>query len=360
VAPHSKIDLDVADLIAAVGAGNMTAAAAAYNTGGNSVKGSGTVRTLAGFVNSDKYMGAYQAQQFAYHGDDSYGKTHFDAMVAADTTPSATAFATAVIFLTVKPYVFYELYDGLADCINGNMNANYDSVHAWDEGVAFFAGSTAVADTAGENSLYQMIAGLPNGVDINADIMALLETGGDLLAAFTCASDEEQTAIRTIIDDINNKITAAAINLLAASDDADVKAALEAFLMSEVAACTSDLDLAGAEDVPFTLGPEFACLRVLCADITSDTVVCDSETGAVTTPGVSTTIAGYTPDTDVTPHALIDKDILRFQKLLGVAAYGDAWDVYYNGRNSFKSSGMRNLYALSEGASKMNFPESNL
>jgi hypothetical protein len=31
------------------------------------------------------------------------------------------------------------------------------------------AGSTAVADTAGENSLYQMIAGLPNGDDINAE-----------------------------------------------------------------------------------------------------------------------------------------------------------------------------------------------
>ena len=38
-------------------------------------------------------------------------------------------------------YTIHEMEDAIVDCKAGNPNANTDGVHAWDEAVAFYAGS---------------------------------------------------------------------------------------------------------------------------------------------------------------------------------------------------------------------------
>ena len=38
-------------------------------------------------------------------------------------------------------YVIREMEDAIVDCTSGCINCNDDPVHAWDEGVAFYAGS---------------------------------------------------------------------------------------------------------------------------------------------------------------------------------------------------------------------------
>jgi hypothetical protein len=44
-------------------------------------------------------------------------------------------------FLNVFMYVIREYEDAIADCIGGNLGDNDGAAHAWDEGVAFYAGS---------------------------------------------------------------------------------------------------------------------------------------------------------------------------------------------------------------------------
>merc|ERR1719359_199133 len=46
-----------------------------------------------------------------------------------------------IVYLNVFPYVIWEMQDAINDCKAGKLSANADSVHAWDEAVAFYTGS---------------------------------------------------------------------------------------------------------------------------------------------------------------------------------------------------------------------------
>merc|ERR1712091_14602 len=46
-----------------------------------------------------------------------------------------------IVYLNVFPYVIWEMQDAINDCKAGKLSANKDSVHAWDEAVAFYTGS---------------------------------------------------------------------------------------------------------------------------------------------------------------------------------------------------------------------------
>jgi len=45
-------------------------------------------------------------------------------------------------YMNIYMYVIREFYDAIDDCQSGCINCNDDPVHAWDEGVAFYTGST--------------------------------------------------------------------------------------------------------------------------------------------------------------------------------------------------------------------------
>jgi len=74
----------------------------------------------------------------------------------ADFSPLGDVGKTEVIkkgtaYMSVYMYVIREFEDAITDCQVGCMECNEDPVHAWDEGVAFYAGSmTSEANEIGE------------------------------------------------------------------------------------------------------------------------------------------------------------------------------------------------------------------
>merc|ERR1719161_3121066 len=55
-------------------------------------------------------------------------------------------------------YVVREFEDAIADCKAGCIDCNDDPVHAWDEGVAFYAGSLEGTDGSGSGKMLHALA----------------------------------------------------------------------------------------------------------------------------------------------------------------------------------------------------------
>jgi len=58
-----------------------------------------------------------------------------------------------IVYLNVFPYVIWEMQDAVNDCKTGDVNMNDNSVHAWDEAVAFYTGSLEGVSQGGSNGL---------------------------------------------------------------------------------------------------------------------------------------------------------------------------------------------------------------
>lgn len=58
-----------------------------------------------------------------------------------------------IVYLNVFPYVIWEMQDAINDCKAGKLSMNADSVHAWDEAVAFYTGSLEGVSQGGNNGL---------------------------------------------------------------------------------------------------------------------------------------------------------------------------------------------------------------
>jgi hypothetical protein len=100
-------------------------------------------------------------------------------------------------YMAVYMYVLREFYDAIDDCKVG-CNCNDDPVHAWDEGVAFYAGSLEVPDGSASGVLIHQLADKrsadfrssgPGGNDVsgtakaNYDLMTMFSAGKfDLLS----------------------------------------------------------------------------------------------------------------------------------------------------------------------------------
>lgn len=63
------------------------------------------------------------------------------------------AIQKGIIYLNVYPYVIWEMQDAINDCNTGDVNMNDNSVHAWDEAVAFYTGSLEGVSQGGNNGL---------------------------------------------------------------------------------------------------------------------------------------------------------------------------------------------------------------
>lgn len=71
------------------------------------------------------------------------------------------AIQKGMLYLNLYPYVIWEMQDQINDCNAGSKTANDDnSVHAWDEAVAFWAGSTVGTEnpTSSDGSLLYALA----------------------------------------------------------------------------------------------------------------------------------------------------------------------------------------------------------
>jgi len=64
-----------------------------------------------------------------------------------------------IVYLNIFPYVIWEMQDALNDCNTGQIAKNADSVHAWDEAVAFYTGSLEGVSQGGNNGLDSCVDG---------------------------------------------------------------------------------------------------------------------------------------------------------------------------------------------------------
>ena len=228
VGSHSMIDLDMAELETAVGEYATSTvwisdALFIYDAGGNggngnSIKGSGEIRTLKGFATKDYsvFTGNYAEQL----------PPIYTAYWAANGLPQAETWANTFItkdysaivkdvgwaeliqkganYQAVWMYVIHELEDAIGDCFAGDITANDDSVHAWDEAWAFYAGSMVGTTTANavmdDGTLIWELAekrGKDFGTThstgpatVNVNLLAEFIDGRDKIIAADCAGAE--------------------------------------------------------------------------------------------------------------------------------------------------------------------------
>jgi len=72
-----------------------------------------------------------------------------------------------IVYLNIFPYVIWEMQDALNDCNMGVVTMNDNSVHAWDEAVAFYTGSLEGVSPGGN-------AGLDSCADGNCELQFML------------------------------------------------------------------------------------------------------------------------------------------------------------------------------------------
>jgi hypothetical protein len=159
--------------IAVTGVGSITPSAVAHKAG-RTLKGFSTAaesKMLTGCAGCpykdfqmyyDYYGAADYADQWvsaALSGSSvtlgTGGTTDFS-VVANEARVEAIKKGTA--YMSVWMYVVREFEDAIDDCVVGTISDNYDSVHAWDEGVAFYTGSLEGTDGAGSGKMVYALA----------------------------------------------------------------------------------------------------------------------------------------------------------------------------------------------------------
>ena len=168
VTNHSRVDLDQRDMEVYLDlpTADFVSAKNAYEVGGNSVKSSGAIRTLAGFSTGapGKLDGETLYELYkAYWGSGTYaddfvraaldGTAPFNGM--QDVSRGEYA-AKGASYQNTWMYVIHEMEDAILDCIAGDISNNGGAVLAWDEAWAFYAGSAELGD--GSTSGFQPYA----------------------------------------------------------------------------------------------------------------------------------------------------------------------------------------------------------
>jgi len=141
---HRLVVSDICEIASALDAGDWATVESLYRDGANSVKGDGSVRTIAGFA----------AGEGKVHGLDTfYGTpTPLDDFItsALDGTGEfagepdsvrAQAVEKGIQNQTMVAWTVHELNTALAKANDGNFDIDSGAVHNWDEGWAFFHGA---------------------------------------------------------------------------------------------------------------------------------------------------------------------------------------------------------------------------
>ena len=113
-------------------------------------------------------------------------------------------------YMNIFMYVMREFEDATDDCKKGLLSDNYNSVHAWDEGVCFYTGSIEGQDGITDDGklLHQLAdkrcedfktCGV-NGIDtdgqakVNYDLMDLYALGNEQILSGNCPAAKDTTA----------------------------------------------------------------------------------------------------------------------------------------------------------------------
>ena len=252
VTQHNALDGDQKNMESALSSGDFTAATTHYAEGGSSTS-KGSFRTMKGFSTGAKgkmYDGCpgcpyrHYKMFYDYYGDfdyadkwvsaalagtdmsfssGKYGPNNFKDMYSA---ARVEAVKKGTAYMNVWMYAVREFEDAIDDCTSctsacNEHSTNYDSVHAWDEGVAFYAGSlegTAHGGSSAGKMVYRLAekrcanfgtcgaAGdATSGISmVNSELFkagGLFATGRDLLQQGKCAK------VRPIVEQIVSLMT---------------------------------------------------------------------------------------------------------------------------------------------------------
>merc|ERR1719281_1362017 len=164
-------------------------------------------RTLAGFstaalkkMKGQVFFDAYHC--YYIHGDyaDKYVTAALDGTGIFKGQPEAARIQGAKkgsAYMNVWMYVIREMEDAMQDCKSGCLSCNDDPVHAWDEAVAFYAGSLegSTGDSSGK-LLYRLAEKRcanfgtctgPGGVSaVNSQIIVQFRLGQNALTQGRC------------------------------------------------------------------------------------------------------------------------------------------------------------------------------
>merc|ERR1719446_2028445 len=268
-------------------------------------------------------------------------------------------------------YVIREFEDAIDDCLTCTSNCNEHSsdkaVHAWDEGVAFYAGSLEGTDLGGDSAgllpyrlaekrcaNFKTCGSNADGTvgisKVNYDLNELFYKGKLLLDAGSCA------AVRPVVNQIVSKMTVPLIQgtlryayyVDSGTNSDPVKAKAEgavfaASVLPLVAHCDtlsggttaatiySNMGLSASSTsfsaVKNAFERNYGCLGITCAEVGG---VYDG-TGYVPLAAPCTdyaTIAGYWPGSDVTIHNQIDLEQQKIETALSTSSWGTAKTAY--------------------------------
>jgi hypothetical protein len=305
-------------------------------------------------------------------------------------------------YMNVWMYAIREFEDAIDDCLTCTSNCNEfslnsGSVHAWDEGVAFYTGSLEGTSGSSSGKLVYRLAekrcanygtcgtsgdAFTGTSYVNHELFTLFTEGEQRLQRGECS------AVRPLV---NRIVSLMSVPLVQGSiryaykigegggrsqKNAAEGATFSAAVLPLVAACSpaaaqtiSDNQKFGLYDagnygsfdaVKAAFERTYACLGITCAQVGA---LKDSSTGALLssktaacsdTPAYYEPIAGYIPGSDVIQHNRIDLDQAAMETELSAANFSGATHWYAVGGNSLKSSGFRTIKGFSTGAqSKM-------
>merc|ERR1719157_367871 len=411
---------------------NFAAAITAYATGGSSTS-KGKFRTLKGFstgAQGKMYDGCpgcpyrHYKMFYDYYGDYDYADKWVSAALGGtDMTFSSgkfgpNNFATmhndarveaakkGSAYMHVWMYAVREFEDAIDDCTScvADCNAhstNSGSVHAWDEGVAFYTGAregTAHSSTRNGVMLYHLAqkrcvnfktCGAAGGISmVNSELFkagGLFATGRDLLQQGHCAK------VRPVVEQIVSLMTVPlvqgtlryAYKVGNVPGDQSAKNAAEgstfaATVLPMVHACNAasativanhmkfglTFDAAGENPTPIASVPDFAlvksaledtyaCLGITCDMVGAlDGVIASQTATAAKCTHASATIAGYFPNSDVTQHNAVDGDQKNMETALkeNPSNFAAAITAYATGGSSTSKGKFRTLKGFSTGA----------
>ena len=200
----------------------------ADENGGNSAKGTG-FRTLQGFAQKDLASEELGALGNSYYGSTSYFDDEISAALAGTDNSASTNggdYSSAVddtraqvakkvtAYGAIWIYAIHEFESALVKC-TGASGDTYSAQHAWDEGWAFYAGSTQeVASTSSGNLVYYLAekrcenyatcaSGTSGLATVNENVLTYVNAGLTALAdCDTSAAGAATAAPRMLVDDV--------------------------------------------------------------------------------------------------------------------------------------------------------------
>lgn len=276
-----------------------------------------------------------------------------------------TLASEAAVALNVWMHLAHILYNTLDQCKNGALT-NDDGVHAIDEAVAYWIGDGQITGDAERGHLLYALAE-EMGEEFQMEAAGQVRTNTNILRLFhqakielsfpdACVADPN-TYKRTyrVINKITSQMTIpliqGLIHNLRQNDAARVRVYAHA-VVPLLASCNpadfsylrnklifSAVNVLEVEPIIDVILRSLSCLGLQCDDIGVHRSEIES---SCSDPPKLTSLAGYTPATDVREYAQLDLDIREIDILMKMGAFEAAGDLYTHGKHTYSDGASSN------------------